>query len=138
MKELRIAAYQRETPPDELPDSVRAVAALRFGLFPEGGALFRFSGNKDFVRNLRQAKKALSTAFKVEKSGGSESWSVKSGGVYVRMDSAHHAALVTALGQAMEQGVPSNLIDGFDLAGEWLQAATEIDPNKTPKGGKKS
>jgi hypothetical protein len=134
MKELRIAAYTKETAIDELPDSVRAVSALRFGLFPESVALFRFSGNKEFVRDLRQAKKALTTAFRVEQQGSSSSWSVKTGGCYIRMDSAHHAALVRALDQAFEQGIPSTLMDGLDLAVDWLKGATEVDPNKPKKG----
>jgi len=134
MKELRIAAYDREASPDDLPDSVRAVSALRFGLFPEGVALFRFSGDKNFVRDLRQAKKALSTAFTVEKTGSGESWRVKAGGCFVRMDNSHHAALVNALNQSFQQGIPSTLMDGLDSAVDWLGSATEIDPNKPAKG----
>jgi hypothetical protein len=138
MKELRIAAYDREASPDDLPDSVRAVSALRFGLFPEGVALFRFSaqGNKDFLKNLRAAKKALTVAFTVEKTSSGESWRVKTGGCFVRMDTAHHAALMSALAQASDQGVPSTLIDGFCAAESWLQAATEIDANKLVKAEK--
>jgi len=139
MKELRIAPYKRlndegnPTPADDLPDSVRAIAALRFGLFPEGAALFRFSGSKDSLRDLRQAKLALSAAFKVEKNGASTSWSVKPGGCFIRMDGAYHAALVKALDEAFQQGVPSTLIDGLVAAADWLKTATEVDPNKSSK-----
>lgn len=136
MKELRVAPYDRDAPASELPDSVQAVTALRFGLFPEGVALFRFQGDKDFVRNLRQAKQALNSAFSVEREGGSVRWTSKSHGLVVRMDHAHHAALVEALNQAFRQGLPSTLMDSMDMAVDWLAGASDVDPNKLP--GKKA
>ena len=134
MKELRVPSYSPTAQNGAVPEPVRAITALRFGLFPEGAALFRFSGGKDFIRNLRQARKALDAAFEVERNGQAETWRVRPAGGRVRMDNAHHAALRTALEQALQQGVPSTLIDGLDAAVDWLASAQEIDPNASGRG----
>ena len=137
MKDLRVQPYTVTDNPEDLPDSVQAVVALRFGLFPSGGqALYRFSGDRDFMKNLRAARRAHDSAFKIEKISGGTTSSVRRGGCRILMDNAHHAALVSALDQAIQQGIPNTLIDGMDCASEWLRGAMEVDPNKTAKPAK--
>ena len=134
MKDLRVQPYTPTSDPEDLPDSVQAVMALRFGLFPSGPqALYRFSGDRDFMKNLRAARRALDSAFKSEKTDSGTMTSVRRGGCRILMDNAHHAALTSALGQAIQQGIPNTMIDGMDSASTWLQGAMEVDPNKAEK-----
>lgn len=136
MKDLRVQPYDPQGDPESLPVSVQAVMALRYGLFPMGPALFRFSGDREFVRGLRAARRALDTAFKVEKTESRTTTVVRRNGCKILMDTAHHGALTAALEQAFQQGIPSNLIDGMDCASEWLKGAMEVDPNKPAKAAR--
>ena len=133
MKDLRVQPYDLNGKPEDSPVSVQGVLALRYGLFPPGLAMFRFSGDREFMRNLRAGRRALDTAFKTEKSESREITSVRKTGCRILMDNEHHAALSVALEQAFQQGIPSNLIDGLDCASDWLRGAMEVDPNKPAK-----
>jgi hypothetical protein len=134
VKDLRVQPYTPTDLVEDLPDSVQAIMALRFGVFPSSPqALYRFSGDRDFLRNLRAARRALDTAFKSEKTDRGTMTSVRRGGCRILMDNAHHAALTSALGQAIQQGIPNTMLDGMDCASTWLQGAMEVDPNKPEK-----